>query len=246
MRRSWIVAALILVALLGTTACQQRSNVGPAVNVIQGADFKMSSFSTVAFLGLGKSVREEGAIETMEPLVEEQLTSAKLGAIVIPRAEAERRAQGETAQLLRDVRDYWRDDKKVDQFKLRALCDAISVDGVVLGSVEDWTRDLVSWGAEGTSFTRVSLSLSVFAKDEVQPRWHARSTEMMESSEHEPSEMFTGRLDPGAQRRANRTGNVDPGAERAQKAVPEPPPLDEVGRSVVVSLVTRLAGSSAQ
>jgi hypothetical protein len=240
MKRLCVILSVILVGL--APSCQ-RSAQGPTIRLEAAPGFRLADFGVVGYLGLGKVVAADEAINLMEPLFEEYLLGMAGTTVVLPRSEVSRRARTQQVHALElEVRDFWRDAKKVDRFKLAALCDTLGIDGVVVGSVEDWERNKISWGAEGTSFTRVTVTLSLYASGEGRPVWRARCSEMMESEVYEPSTVTAGPLDPGAERVAKRSGSMDPGAQRAQKATPEPPPFEDVGRVVAAALVQALSG----
>lgn len=243
MKRAVLLAVLVLLVVV--PACQKRA-AGPTVRVAAAPGFDLAQYPVIGFLGLGKAVAGEDAIPVMEPIFEAALQEGSLpeALVVLPREEVARRARAQgAAAVYNDVLDFWRDAKKVDRFKLDDLCTAIGVDALLVGSVEDWTRNEISWGAEGTSFTRVSLSLSLFACGSARSVWSARCSEMIESVEHEPSDIMGAGVPQGAERVARRTGGMDPGAERAQRAVPPPPPFEEIGPVVAAALVAQLGRS---
>ncbi len=223
-------ALLIAVLLAG---CQSASVGAPTVRVLENPDFQISSLKALGFLGLARSAGDAEAQAYVETSIEQALDAAHPPLLFLTRQQcADAASAAGSGSAFEQLMRFWRDEKRIDIFALREVCKAVGVDGVLLGCVDEWTREKPSWRAVGArSFTQVGVTLTIVDCESGHALWEARGSRVLETGNYEPSEADLRRTDAGGFH-----------ATPAERSVPEPPTFEEVVPELSKALVQKMLG----
>ena len=218
MRARHLVLFLFLGTLFGLAGCPgQNTSLEPpkAFMVPEWNDLHIQS---LAYLGVGNSAGEDTDRQTVEGIVEQQLTSGQDRFIVLPLAESRSRATANKAgDECAAIIQTWRDDRKADLFQVKEFCRKVGVDGIIFGDLTTWNQVKVDWNAEGSSYTEVGLRLAIFSGKTGLLAWDAQKQLRKESRPYRPSLAGTGVYqDPAGANRAEHPGNLTPDPPRAE------------------------------
>jgi len=233
----WRCALISLLALLAMgPGCQPR-NTGPLVTITRTPEFHLDSLKSVAYLGMGSSVPDPLAVQLMEPAIQSHLLAATCPFLLLRLDEVERRVRIAGAdETFRAVRDYWRDEKKIDKFKAAELCKILGADGILIGCVVDWLQVDAASSAQQVASTRVIASLSLFPAGEGRPAWRAEVSHTVESQAREQ-----GTRDPYAQTARSRELQKAAGVQaRSRTRDAGAPGFEDVVEAVATALVKAL------
>jgi len=229
---------LMLVCLVGLLAapigCRQQAAGDPVTQIAPSTDARLDSLKTVAFLGISSNASRE-AIQTFERLIEQQMTSGGQKFTIMGLAEVDRRAQSESESgLIDEVRGFWQRSAKVDPLRLPALCQALGVDGILVGTIDEWTEAAAARGSEQSPYTRVTASLEIYSGKDGKRVWSERSSKT-EEEEAMPI-MADDDHEQNIRRRERQRSQTIRSTQKDQSA----PPIESVAQEVVAALTQAL------
>lgn len=231
----WLLLTIILVG------CQ----TGPAPSAQHGsrrakAKLHELELSSVAYLGLSKSaVADETALRLMEPVVEAQLLSKPPTFVLLPPTEIEARvARTGCQETYRAVLSLWRDDKKVDQLKMRDFCEAVGVDAILVGTIDEWMQSRASGSMNEPAYTKVAATLRLYLAGEGRYAWRKKESHTIEflaiDQESVEQEAYAGG--------SSASGSRDLG--RVRSSAGDPPRYEDVIPIVAEALARALSEES--
>ncbi len=225
----------LLTCALALTGCQTAgtggAGGGSAARIFADPGFQLENLEAVAFLGMGQSVPDELATRIMEPLVEDHLLAITPPFMIMPAGEAHRRASAEgCGDAYRSLVDFWKDAKKIDKFKLEEFCAAVGVQGVLVGTISEWSQTRAMPDADEPAATRIAARLCLYTADTGRRVWQARHEQVFEAQQLDGTEeaarhgeVFEG-ISSGARRRGTGTGplrQTGADAPRFEEVAPE-------------------------
>ena len=224
-RPAAIGVLFLLAALIG---CQ----TGPAPSATRSsshAKAKLSELglSSVAYLGLSKSaVADETALRIMQPVVESHLLANPPYFVLLPPAEIEMHVKREGAEALyNDVLSHWRDNKKVDPLKVRDFCDALGVDAILVGTIDEWMQVRATLDMNEPAYTKVAASLRLYLPGQGRPSWRKKESHAIETlafeQEQDSQEAYPGSSGASRSRDLGRLRSVAGDPPRFEDVVPE-------------------------
>ncbi len=224
--RRFSVIALLAIGL----GCRPASE-GPVTEVMRLPGSALDSLETVAFIGLAAATVENTAVPIMEAILETELLAAQRPFVVLSMEDVERRARVRgCADLLYDMRSFWRDEKKVDKLKLAQLCEQLVVQGILVGQILEWEAVRPAPGSGDEAFTRVSANLALYVPETGRAAWRARASYSMR-----PEQAVEDYRDARELTARDRERLKSVGAQNLARA-PEPLPPEIVAQAVAAAL----------
>ncbi len=230
--RAAIALACLPMALLGCKATTPTTvHTGPDA-VFMAPMYPSLKLESLAYLGTAAMVPDPIGVPAVDQLLRSYLQGGQQKFFVIDEASARARATqaGAEANLDKAIRT-WKNQHSVDRFVLKDLGEKLGVDGFVFGDLTHWREERVDWTSEGTSFTEVGVSISIYDSKNGILAWKG------EKMEHRESQHY--RHGTGIGTGVYSSGGVER-TERSDKIVPSPPKAEEVAESVVQQLIEGL------
>ncbi|MFH1145262.1 MAG: hypothetical protein V1774_12050 [Candidatus Eisenbacteria bacterium] len=179
MRRIWLLPLVCLLAW--GIGCRSRT-AEPLTQVTRSPAFHPESLEAVAYFGFSPGIAPDNVLQWVEALVGEQLMTVEYPFAVLSRTDVERLTQTEeTRTLVKGVCNFWKDSRKVDKFELARLCEAVGVQGILVGTIEEWTEAASARGTTDVPYTRLAASLEFYSAESGRRTWKARSAHTIET-----------------------------------------------------------------
>lgn len=234
--RRWIRIARIVGFGLGCAllalggGCNKKVAENRATEVYVAPDWNSQGVTTLAYCGLGSAAGDETARADAERLIEAELRGSQERFVILTLKNADARAAEKgKSDLLKRVRQVWRDDRLVDQFLAKELCQTLGVDGLIFGDLGDWTEQRIDVSQEGTSWTRTEIGIYVYSADTGLLVWGAQRAIRKDSVPYSPTAV------PG--NAAERADRAERRSERAESVTPDPPEVEAVAHELMLELV---------
>jgi hypothetical protein len=242
MRREWtsalaLVAVAALVGLVGLVVpgCQSAGSPQPSAQPGR-TSFDLASLKVVAFMGVAPGgSHDKQAVPLFEPMLERQLAGITPPFVLMSLQDTETRARSQgLAQEFRDIGNYWRDQQKVDKMKLQRLCDALGIQGILVGGLREWMQVEATPNSDEPSYTKISAVLSVYDAASGRRVWRTRSSRTVEAALLQGDEDATARDNP-----------LGTGFVGGMRTGSDAPPVEDVAALVVGDLVDALVKGKA-
>lgn len=223
--------AVVLGVFLGGCKATAPARSGPDA-IFLAPEYSALKLETLCYLGLASLVPDPVAIQTTDQLLRSYLTGGQQKFIVIDDSSARSRARsaGVEEDLDKLIRN-WKNNRTVDKFVLMSVGTKLGINGVVFGDLLTWREEQVDWTSEGTSFTEVGMSVSIYETSNGILAWRGEKQERRESAYY--------RHGAGVGSGVYQSGDLER-ADRADRVAPKPPDPIEVAESVVQNLLIGL------
>ena len=225
---AFLVTVFVFAVLLGLSCRATTSGVRPATAMVS-PEWDALNIQSLGLVTVGSSVGDEVARETVEGIVEGQLSSNQDRFVILGVQTARGRAAAAGAGDVFDrLVKAWHDQRMADKFLVENLCKKMGVDGLLFGELSDWKSEKIGLTEEGSSYTQVAMRLVILSGKTGMSVWEAQKMIRRDTQVYTPGSGDTGpTTDNEASARARRSGGL----------APEPPRPEDVVVDVLASIM---------
>ncbi len=230
--KGFLILSFLPMTLFGCKATSPTTvHAGPDA-VFMAPMYQSLKLESLVYLGMAAMVPDPVGVPAVDQLLRSYLQGGQQKFLVIDETSARARASkaGAEANLDKAIKT-WRNQHSVDPFVLKDLGQKLAVDGFIFGDLTNWREERVDWTSEGTSFTEVGVSISIYDSKNGILAWKGDKMEHRESQHY--------RHGTGIGTGVYNSGGIER-TERSDKIVPPPPKPEEVAETVVQQLVEGL------